>query len=225
MSTQDEGDEGEGLREGLVSTSEAENLWMEVTRKQLQEWSRKSSEDGTMRRFVEQTAQMGPGQRDEAIRQYSEALQDFPEETREMAVASIRWMVDEKAEEQEKARLGELIWRKDEEGYFRKGNGPDEEFDFGKHHGKSFKEVYLRDPGYCQWTLQQANPQARKLVSFKYFLRRMGDITDKEERDREKGRDWWWQNFGKRYAIESWRRRENWEKKKIKLSKTWSRDM
>ena len=134
---------------------------------------------------------MGPAQRDEAIRQYSEALQEFPdEETREMAVSSIRWMVDEKAEEQEKARLGELIRRKDEEGYFRKGNGPDEEFDFGKHHGKSFKEVYLWDPGYCQWTLQQTNPQARKLVSFKYFLRRMGDITDKEERDREKGGDW-----------------------------------
>ena len=95
MSTQDEGDEGEGG-----------GLWMKVIRKQLQEWSKKSSENGTMRRFVEQTAQMGPGQRDEAIREYSEALQEFQdEETKEMAVASIRWMVDEKAEEKENAKL------------------------------------------------------------------------------------------------------------------------
>ena len=86
--------------------------------------------------------------------------------------------------------MGELIRRKNEEGYFRKGNGPDEEFDFGKHYGKSFKEVYLGDQGYCQWTLQQSQPQARKLMNFKYFLRRMGDITDKEKREREKGGDW-----------------------------------
>ena len=84
--------------------------------------------------------------------------------------------------------MRELIRRKDEEGYFQNGYGPDEEFDFGKHHGKSFKEVYLWDQVYCQWTLQQPNPQARKLVSFKYFLRRMGDITDKDERERERGR-------------------------------------
>ena len=160
-----------GVREKHIEKDSCRPLKQKMSgwkrlKKQLQEWSRKSSENGTMRRFVEQTAQMGPGQRDEAIRQYSEALQEFPEETREMAVSSIRWMVDEKAEEHEKARLGELIRRKDEEGYFRKCSGPDDEFDFGKHNGKSFKEVYLWDPGYCQWTLQQTNPQARKLVNF-----------------------------------------------------------
>ena len=107
-----------------------------------------------------------------------------------MAVSQIRWMVDEKAGEMEKERISELIRRKNAEGYFRKGNGPDEEFDFGKHYGKSFKEVYLWDQGYCQWTLQQSQPQARKLMNFKYFLRRMGDITDKEERESEKVGDW-----------------------------------
>ena len=45
--------------------------------------------------------------------------------------------------------------------------------------------MYLWDQCYCQWTLQQPQPQARKLLSFKYFLRRMGDITDKYERERQ----------------------------------------
>ena len=67
MSTQDEGDEGE-----------AEDLWTKVIRKQLQDWSKKSSENETMRRFVEQAAHMGPGLRDEAIRGYIEALHGIP---------------------------------------------------------------------------------------------------------------------------------------------------
>ena len=43
-----------------------------------------------------------------------------------MAVSWIRWMVDQEAEE-ERVKLGELIRRKDREGYFRKGSGLDEE--------------------------------------------------------------------------------------------------
>ena len=105
-STQGESDERDVHRKELISISEAEELWMETIKKQLQDWSRKSLENGTMKRFVEQTAQMGPGQRDEAIRGYSEALQEFPEEKREMAVSQIRWMVDEKAEEIEKGENG-----------------------------------------------------------------------------------------------------------------------
>ena len=189
-STQGESDGRDVHEKEFLSISEAEELWMETIKKQLQNWSRKSLENGTMKRFVEQTAQMGPGQRDEAIRGYSEALLEFPEGRKEMAVSQIRWMVEEKAGEMEKERMSELIRQKDEEGYFRKGNGPNEEFDFGKHHGKSFKEVFLWDQDYCQWTLQQSQPQARQLMSFKYFLRRIGDITDKAERKREKKGDW-----------------------------------
>ena len=175
-------EEHEGGQEG--------DQWTETVKAALKEWGRKSLENGMMRRFVDQAAQMGPEQRNEAVREYGETLQEFPnEQMKGMAVSFIRWMVDEKAEEEEQARLAELIRRKNEEGFFRKGSGPDEKFDFGKHHGRSFKEVYLWDQGYCQWAIQQ-KPQTKTLLSFKYFARRMGDITYMEEKAREKGGDW-----------------------------------
>ena len=62
-STQGESDERDVRRKELISISDAEEVWMEAIKKQLQDWSKKSLENGTMRRFVEQTAQMGPGQR------------------------------------------------------------------------------------------------------------------------------------------------------------------
>ena len=123
---------------------DADDHWMKTIRKSLKEWARKSFENRTMRMFVDQVAQMGPQQRNEAVRVYGETLQEFPD----MAVSLVRWMVDVKAEEDEKARLRELIRRKDEEGYFRKGSGPEDKFDIGRHQGTSFKEVYLWDQGY-----------------------------------------------------------------------------
>ena len=73
-------------------------------------------ENGTMRKFVDQAAQMGLEQRNEAVRGYGLTLQGFPnEQMKGMAVSFIRWMVGEKAEEEEKVRLEELIRRKDEE--------------------------------------------------------------------------------------------------------------
>ena len=133
---------------------QAGDQWKETVKAALKEWGKRSLENGMMRKFADQAAQMGPDQRNEAVREYGETLREFPnEQMKGMAVSFIRWMVDEKAEEEEKVRLEELIRRKEEDGFFRKGSGPDEKFDFGKHHGRSFKDVYLWDQGYCQWAL------------------------------------------------------------------------
>ena len=64
-------------------------------------------------------------------------------------------------------------------GVFRQGNSPDEIIDFGKHAGKTFKDLYLTDQEYCRWTMRQERPGARKLVQSKYFLRRMQDLTER----------------------------------------------
>ena len=62
-------------------------------------------------------------------------------------------------------------------GVFREGNSPNERLDFGKDAGKTFRDVYFNDQVYCSWTMRQERPGTKKLVQFKYFLRRMEDLT------------------------------------------------
>ena len=187
---QGESDERDVRRKELISFSDAEEVWMQAIKKQLQDWSKKSLENGVMRRFVEQTEQMGPGQRDEAIRGYSEALQEFPEEKREMAVSQIRWMVDEKVGEMENERMSDLIRRKNEEGYFRKGNGPDEEFDFGKHYGKSFKGSVLVGPRLLSMDIAAVAATSEKADELQIFLAANGRHHGQgRTRERKEG-DW-----------------------------------
>ena len=66
-------------------------------------------------------------------------------------------------------------------GMFRDGNGPNQVLDFGKHVGKTFRQVHLEDQGYCDWAERQVQPGAPKLSQLKYFLRRMSDLTGKKE--------------------------------------------
>ena len=66
-------------------------------------------------------------------------------------------------------------------GIFGDGNGPNEVLDFGKHVGETFKQVHLEDPSYCSWTVNQDKPGAAKLRQFKYVLRRMSDLSQKNE--------------------------------------------
>ena len=86
-------------------------------------------------------------------------------------------MVEKKIEENQGMLKEEVMRDGMKKGVFREGNSPDEIIDFGKHAGKTFKEVYLTDQEYCNWTMRQERPAARKLVQFKYFLRRMQDLT------------------------------------------------
>ena len=64
-------------------------------------------------------------------------------------------------------------------GVFREGTSPNERLDFGKHVGKTFREVYRGDPEYCGCTMRQEKLSAPKLRQFKYFLKRMEDLTTK----------------------------------------------
>ena len=77
-------------------------------------------------------------------------------------------------------RGGDAGWS--EKGSVRDENGPDETFDFGKHMGKTFREVYLKDPSYCGWTVRQDKPGAMTFEVFQvYFVRRMNDLTQKND--------------------------------------------
>ena len=66
-------------------------------------------------------------------------------------------------------------------GMFRDRNGTNEVLDFGKHVGKTLRQVHLEDQGYCDWAVRQVPPSAPKLSQLKYFLRRMSDLTRKNE--------------------------------------------
>ena len=68
---------------------------------------------------------------------------------------SIKWMVEERMEEHEEVKHEETMGDGRRRGVFQEGSGPDEEFDLGKHQGKTFKEVYLIDPGCCDRTVRQ----------------------------------------------------------------------
>ena len=45
-------------------------------------------------------------------------------------------------------------------GVFREESGPDERVDLGKQVEKTFREVYLEDTSYCQWTERQDKPRS-----------------------------------------------------------------
>ena len=47
--------------------------------------------------------------------------------------------------------------------------------------GKDVQQVYLEVPSCCSWTLKQDKPGAAKLRSFKYFFRRMNDLTERND--------------------------------------------
>ena len=78
-------------------------------------------------------------------------------------------------------------------------------FDYGKHHGKTFREVYLVDPGYCDWTVRQDRLLMWKSMCFKYFVRRVNDLDGKRIGNAQPAR----RDFGRVPAATylcSWRR-------------------
>ena len=54
----------------------------------------------------------------------------------------------------------------------QEGSGPDDVFDFGKHHGKTFRVVCFSDLGNCDWTVRQDRPLTWKLKCFMYFAQK-----------------------------------------------------
>ena len=135
-------------------------------------------EGGPMHEMIETLAVLGQREREEMLRWYEDRIpEDTSKAKHEVGMLGIRWMVERKIEENQGMFKEEVMKDGMKKGVFRESNSPDEIIDFGTHVGKTFKDVYLTDQEYCSWTMKQERPGARKLVEFKYFLRRMQDLT------------------------------------------------
>ena len=118
--------------------------------------------------MVETLAVLGQREREEMLRWYEDRmLGDVSKMKREVEFLGIRWMVERKIEENQGMLKEEVMKDGVKKGVFREGNSPNERLDFGKHAGKTFRDVYLNDQGYCSWTMRQERPGAKKLVQFK----------------------------------------------------------
>ena len=135
-------------------------------------------EGGPMHEMVETSTVLGQREREEMLRWCEDRMpRDVSKMKREVGILGIRWMVERKIEENQGMLKEEVMKDGVKKGVFREGNSSNERLDFGKHAGKTFRDVYLNDQGYCSWTMRQERPGAKKLVQFKYFLRTMEDLT------------------------------------------------
>ena len=92
---------------------------------------------------------------------------------RDLGHLHLKWMVEKKIEENQGMMKEEVMRNGMKRGVFREGNSLDEILDFGKHAGKTFRQVYMEDPLYCNWTVREIKPGVMKLKQFKFFLRRI----------------------------------------------------
>ena len=138
-------------------------------------------EDGrSMHEMLETLAVLEQREREEMLRWYEDKMHgDISKVKRDVGILGIRWMVERKIEENQGMLKEEVMKDGVRKGVFREGNSPNERLDLGKRAGKTFREVYLKYQGYCGWTVRQEKPGAKKLVQFKYFLKRMEDLTKK----------------------------------------------
>ena len=145
----------------------------------LQDVMNKAKMEGEpMHVMVETLAVPGQREREEMLRWYEDKMPgDISKVKREVGILGIRWMVERKIEENQGMLKEEVMKDGVKKGVFREGNSPNERLDFGKHAWKTFRDVYLNDQVYCSWTMRQERPGPKKLVQFKYFLRRMEDLT------------------------------------------------
>ena len=86
-------------------------------------------------------------------------------------------MVERKIEKNQGKMKAEVMRDGMKKGVFRQGNSQNERLDFGKHAGKTFREVYLEDQGYSGWTVRQEKPGAKKLGQFSSTF--LEDLTKK----------------------------------------------
>ena len=140
--------------------------------------SKAKVEGGPMHEMIETLAVVGQREREEMLRWYEDKKPENTSKAKhEVGMLGIRWMVERKIEENQGMLKEEVMKDGMKKGVFREGSSPDEKIDFGKDVGKTFKDVYLTDQEYCNWTMKQERPGAKKLVQFKYFLGRMQDLT------------------------------------------------
>ena len=75
---------------------------------------------------------------------------DISKVKREVGILGIRRMVERKMEENQGMLKEEVMKDGVKKGVFREGNSPNERLDFGKHAGKTSRDVYLNDQGVLQ---------------------------------------------------------------------------
>ena len=107
-------------------------------------------EGGPVHEMVETLAVLGQREREEMLRWYEDKIpEDISRAKHEVGILVIRWMVERKIEENQGMLKEEVTKDGVKQGVFREGNSPDEIIDFGKHAGKTFRDVYLNDQEYC----------------------------------------------------------------------------
>ena len=130
--------------------------------------------------MIETLAVLGQREREEMLRWYEGKMpREISKGKRDVGLLQLRWMVEKKIEENQGMLKEKVMRDRMKKGVFREENSPNERLDLGKHVGKTFQEVYLRDPEYCDWTMRQEKLSAPKLRHFKFFLKRMEDLTTK----------------------------------------------
>ena len=110
--------------------------------------SKAKVEGGPMHEMIETLAVLGQREREEILRWYEDRI---PEDTskakhtlaEEVGMLGVRWMVEKKIEENQGMLKEEVMKDGMKKGVFREGNSSDETIDFGKHAGKTFKDVCL----------------------------------------------------------------------------------
>ena len=129
-------------------------------------------------RWLKTWAVLGQREREEMLRWYEDRIPgDISIAKHEVGILGIRWMFERKIEKNQGMLKEDGMKDGMKKGVFRGGDSPDEIINFGKHVGKTFRDVYLNDQEYCSWTMKHERPGARKLVQFKYFLGKMQDLT------------------------------------------------
>ena len=149
----------------------------------LEEALKKAKEDGgPMDEMIETLAVLGPEERENMFKWDGGSLpQEISEGTKDLGHLHLKWMVEKKIEENQGMLKEEVMRNGMKRGVFRKDHTPDEIIDFGKHVGKTFRQVYVEDPEYCSWAVRQMKPTSTKLNQFKYFVRRMDDLSQKNQ--------------------------------------------
>ena len=132
------GGESEGSQETEKSERDETEEDMTIV---LEDVLRKAKmEGGPMCEMVETLAVQGQREREEMLRWYEDKMpREISKGKRDVGILQLRWMVEEKMEENQGMLKEEFMRDGMKKGVFREGNSPNERLDFGKHAGKTFR--------------------------------------------------------------------------------------
>ena len=162
--------ESETERSEAEKSGSEENSVEEACRTALDGVMAKAKEDGgLMSEIMEKVALVGMAEWGNRLEYFGDTMpKGISSANREIWVLSVKWMVEKRLERNEEMKKRREI-DGDDKSFMRRVGGM-KCLTFGMHHGKTFREVYLSDPGYCGSTVGQDRPMMWKLKCFKYFV-------------------------------------------------------